>query len=582
MYFFVMRMYEIGASRACFFFFQAGMFLCSSLYITVFEILYLCFSNIRTNFHILCCIFFRYVLLSATREIVFINICVNRYTVYTKQEVIMGRKYSDINMRVQKTNRFISCGIVLVDTIYIMSILARTAPVAANMPALKLAAVIYIGLSGIINLALSYSRMQPGKTTYVIVVNLLLGYTLCDILSTEIFAPYIVFAAISAFTFYYNKKLIRIPAVLAFLIGIVTKIIDLASLYSTDGSRISVIIGIVFMFAFMMTMFVISLMSDMYNADIFGTLEDQKQAQQETVNNVSAILTDVQSETVSINSQLHDLEESSGRIVEAIEHVNEGMNSTVEAIARQGEITDSIHTLVNKTSSNVTRIEEISTNVQEAVHQGNLSADNLNNLSSEINKTNETVTASMEALKARAQAMQGVIDEIVNISSQTTLLALNASIEAARAGEAGRGFSVVADEIRNLSDQTKQSTENIRAMIAELETEAQNASDVVASSVDAVAHQSEYVDAINDDFGSIDSRMSDLQNSIRDISDTVAQLVESNNVISDSISQLSAVSEEVTAENSQVLSDAVRNRESVDAARKSVENVHAIANRVTA
>lgn len=485
-------------------------------------------------------------------------------------------------MRIQKTNRFISCGIVLVDIIYILTIISKPGYIAESTPALLWGGVIYVGLSGIINLILSYGNADPNKIKLVIIINLFVGYVLCDILSTDIFTPYIIFAAISAFVFYYDKKTIRIPAIVAFVIGTGTKIFDLLTIAKTDGNSVSYITGIIFLFAFTATMFVDSLMSEMYNADIFGTLEDQKLAQKEIMDNMAGVLTDVQTETVTINSQLHDLEESSSRIVESIEHVNEGMNSTVEAISRQGEITGNIRDLVDKTSANVGTISDISNRVQEAVQQGNVSADNLNSLSAEINKTNETVTVTMDALKARTQAMQGVIDEIVNISSQTTLLALNASIEAARAGEAGRGFSVVADEIRNLSDQTKLSTENIRAMIAELEQEAQTASDVVAASVGAVARQAEYVDEINKGFGSIDSRMNELKDSIRDISSTVAELVDSNNVINDAISQLSAVSEEVTAENTQVLDDAVRNKESVNAARESVENVHAIANRMNA
>lgn len=494
----------------------------------------------------------------------------------------MERKYSDINMRIQKTNHYVSWGVFVVNLIYILTIITKAGHIAEANPAVMWGGVVFIGVATAVNIIASYGKMNVEKAMYVLIVSILVCYVVCDILSTDIFVPYMVFAPISAFTNYGNKKRIRVPAIIAFVIGVGTRIYNLLTIAKTDGNSVSYFTGIVFLLTFTMTMFVLSILTELFNADIFGTLEDQKGEQQKIMDNMAGVLSDVQDETVAINSQLHELEESSARIVESIEHVNEGMNSTVDAVVKQGEITGTIRDLVEKTSNNVNEINEISAKVQDAVQQGNSSAENLNNLSAEITKTNETVTSSMDALRARAQAMQSVIDEIVNISSQTTLLALNASIEAARAGEAGRGFSVVADEIRNLSDQTKLSTENIRAMIAELEQEAQNASDVVASSVGAVARQADYVSEINEGFGSIDVRMDELKNSIADISDTVAELVESNNVITDAVAQLSAVSEEVTAETTQVLDDAVRNKESVNSAKVSVENVHEIANRMNA
>ena len=125
---------------------------------------------------------------------------------------------------------------------------------------------------------------------------------------------------------------------------------------------------------------------------------------------------------------------------------------------------------------------------------------------------------------ASIKEVEEITATILGISSQANLLALNASIEAARAGEAGKGFAVVADEIRDLSEGTKQATEQISAIISRLISDA-------------------------------------LNGNVMRVSQAVEDVVAANTAISDSISNLSATSEEVAAstESSLALSDSSMN-----------------------
>lgn len=480
-------------------------------------------------------------------------------------------------MRIQKTNRFIACGVVVVNIAYISVILSNPGYISTGSPFLKWLSVAITALAAVANLVLSYGHFNPVRAMYIETFNIMFCYMLCDVMSADVYMPYAVFAPISAFTHYGSKKRVRVPASIAFGFGLMTKIVDLNTTDKTGVSTMTYWSAIIFMLMFTMTSFVLSILTEKFNADIFGTLDDERATQQENMDKLDTILHTVTEETTAIQGQLISLGESSQRIVDSIQNVSEGTNSTVEAVEEQSRITGDIQKLVAKTSDNVTQIKEITTKVEEAIVTGTSSAGNLSSLSEEIHGTNEKVTASMAALRERTKTMQSVIDEIVAISNQTTLLALNASIEAARAGEAGRGFSVVADEIRNLSDQTKASTENIRSIISELENDALEASNVVNESVDAVAHQADFIAEINEGFGQIEAQMQELNGSVGDITGTVEQLVESNKVIVDAVSQLSAVSEEVTASTTQVLDDVVRNKESVETARQSVDAVLATA-----
>lgn len=488
----------------------------------------------------------------------------------------MERKYADINMRIQKTNRFISWGMLVVTALYIAAIQTSPGFIAQGAPIVMTLGMVIIAVMEVVNVVSAYFMPNILRAMYLVIFNVIASYVITDVLSADVFAPYIVFAPIMAFTYYYKPLRIRIPALITFMIAVATKLFDLSSPKSL-GSKQEYVMAIVYVLAFTMTCFVLSILSEKYNADIFGTIDDKEAEQAAGVEKIKDILSSVRTETGDIENQLKDLDDSSQRIVESIEHVTAGMTATVGAVEDQSRITGDIRGLVSRTSDNVDEIRNVAQKVQNAVAAGTGSATALSELSVEIHSTNEAVTETMKSLCDRARSMQNVIDEIVAISNQTTLLALNASIEAARAGEAGRGFAVVADEIRTLSDQTKNSTENIRQIIAALEAEAAKASDVVSESVSAVERQTEMIGRINTEFDEIGSNMGELGQSVSGIAGTVSELVVSNGVIVDAVTRLSAISEEVTANTQQVLDDAVNNKRSVGNARQSVENVRGIA-----
>ena len=145
---------------------------------------------------------------------------------------------------------------------------------------------------------------------------------------------------------------------------------------------------------------------------------------------------------------------------------------------------------------------EISTSSRQVVSD---SVKNVSNLSDSISNANDVISS----LAKESQNIIAVLDVIRGIAEQTNLLALNAAIEAARAGEQGRGFAVVADEVRTLASRTQQSTENINEMLGRLEhsvNDAVNAIERGASEVDSVVAVSEQLarafdqvnDAVND------------------------------------------------------------------------------------
>jgi len=143
--------------------------------------------------------------------------------------------------------------------------------------------------------------------------------------------------------------------------------------------------------------------------------------------------------------------------------------------------------------------------------------------------------------------VEQITEHIFSISSQTNLLALNASIESARAGDAGRGFSVVSEEIRVLADETRSLTERIRKIVGELKTNADAAQNTVNQVMMAADTEHSLILNASGQFREIGSHMNGLHQNVQEIYKKIEEILESNNAIVDSIHHISAVSEEVSA-----------------------------------
>jgi methyl-accepting chemotaxis protein len=194
-------------------------------------------------------------------------------------------------------------------------------------------------------------------------------------------------------------------------------------------------------------------------------------------------------------------------------------------------------------------ITEIANNTSDAAHQNNEVVEvskqgsdiigHSEKISADMRTKIEVLTNEISGLTHSATEIENVISVINDISEQTNLLALNAAIEAARAGEAGRGFAVVADEVRKLAEKTQDSTEDIRKMVVEMQARVKTADTEAAVVNDLVMKQTDIDTQTYASFNNIMQSVENLQQNILSVSSAVDEQSAVTTQISGSIETVS-------------------------------------------
>lgn len=299
--------------------------------------------------------------------------------------------------------------------------------------------------------------------------------------------------------------------------------------------------------------------SEANNRQKMNMIVSEQEKTQNILNTVMNVSNGMSQGIEEIYQKTDHLKEAAAQTKSAMQEVTDGSADTADAVQKQLHQTEEIQKKVEMVAE---ASEVIADNMRQTLEELETGSGHIAQLVSQVETSVESganVAEKLETLNQYIAEMNSIVELIGGITSQTSLLSLNASIEAARAGEAGKGFAVVASEISEMATQTREATVHITELINNVSDAISQVVTVVRGMISEINQEKVTTNTTADSFCKIKTNTHEIQNHVEELTVCVRDLEVANHEITESIQTISAITEEVSAHSNETYESEVRN-----------------------
>lgn len=274
------------------------------------------------------------------------------------------------------------------------------------------------------------------------------------------------------------------------------------------------------------------------------TMRESLQAMIQEILSVSSHVTDKSAELTTTSSEVRA---ASQQVASTMQELSTGAEEQAHSSSVLAQMMEEYVTKINLANDSGSRVHKSSRTVLELTEIGN---EAMNLSTSQMGKINEIMQASVSKVKGldeQTKQISTLVQVIREIADQTNLLALNAAIEAARAGEHGKGFAVVADEVRKLAEQVAHSVKDIREIVTSIQKESNDVASSLQAGYKQVEEGTHQIESTGQTFKDINVAVKNMTEDIQDISTNLITIVDSTAKMSQSVENIASVSEQAAA-----------------------------------
>lgn len=309
-------------------------------------------------------------------------------------------------------------------------------------------------------------------------------------------------------------------------------------------------------------------------------------------NAFNTMISNLRELTIKIKETANSLVETSSQIATstkqsagAVEQTAITINDISNAVTHQAQLSQNGSQFVNKAIdqleevlNNLKLLENSTTNVFNSVEDGMEKISYQRIKMDESRERTKNLEESVSEMSNKSKQIVKIVDTIVGISDQTNLLALNAAIEAARAGEQGKGFAVVADEVRKLAEASNKATQEIKELIVQIQNVINKASKEMESAMETVKEQESAAEATFNSFDQIKQVTQDTLSKTEKLSDAVINLSNETKNLKTEIEKIADIAEDNAAAIEEVAASAEQQSASSEEITAIAEELNKLAN----